>query len=229
MSHTAKNIVPNLSIDCVVFGFEDHRLEILLIQRRLAPEKAMWALPGGFILNSESLYEAAVRILEETSNVKNIYLEQVGAFGEVDRYPDRRVITISYFALIDPEKHSLKPGIDTTDVSWIPVEAKPELPFDHDKIFDEALIQLRQSVRMKPIGFELLPNKFTLTQLQNLYECILGETLDKRNFRKKILSTDLLIPLEEYQKGVSHRAARLYRFDVRKYKKLKRNGYIFEI
>lgn len=229
MSHTAKNIVPNLSIDCVVFGFENHRLEILLIKRKLDPEKATWALPGGFIVNTESLDEAAVRILKETSNIKNIYLEQVHAFGDVNRYPGRRVITISYFALIDPEKHSLKPGIDTTDVKWFKVEEKPELPFDHEDIYNKALKQLRQSLKIKPIGFELLPNKFTLTQLQNLYESILGETLDKRNFRKKILSTDLLIPLEEYQQGVSHRAARLYRFDVRKYNKLKRNGYIFEI
>jgi len=229
MSHTAKNIVQNLSIDCVVFGFESSRLEILLIKRKFDPEKEMWALPGGFILDTESLDEAAVRILEETSNVKNIYLEQVHAFGDVNRYPSRRVITISYFALIDPEKHSLKPGTDTTDVKWISINEKPELPFDHDLIYTKALNQLKQRVRIRPIGFELLPNKFTLSQLQSLYECILGEELDKRNFRKKILGTELLIPLEEHQKGVSHRAARLYRFDVKKYNKLKKNGYIFEI
>ena len=229
MSHTSKQIVKNLSIDCVVFGFENNRLELLLIKRKRNPEKGSWALPGGFVLDTETLDEAAVRILEETSNVKNIYLEQVHAFIGINRFPSRRVITISYFALINPEKHFIKPGTDTTDVKWHNIEDDINFPFDHSEIFNKALNQLRQRVRYKPIGFELLPQKFTLTQLQNLYECILGESLDKRNFRKKILGFKMLLPLDTFQKGVSHRAARLYRFDSKAYQKLKKNGFIFQL
>ncbi len=229
MSHTAKNLISNLSVDCVVFGFRNNRLEVLLIKRKRNPIKERWALPGGFILADETLDDAAIRILEETSNVKNIYLEQVHTFGAVNRFPARRVVTVAYFALIDPEKHSLKPGIDTTDAQWFNVTETKGMPFDHDDILNKALIQLRQSVRFKPIGFELLPIKFTLTHLQTLYESIIGMHLDKRNFRKKILKTGLLIPLEEFQKGVSHRAAQLYKFDLHKYKKLVKNDYSFQI
>lgn len=229
MSHQTENIIQNLSIDCVVFGFENSRLEVLLIKRKLEPEKDKWALPGGFILKNESLDDAAVRILEETSSVKNIYLEQIHTFGDVNRYPLRRVITIGYYALIDPDKHSLKPGIDTTDVKWFPVNNLPEVPFDHNEIIEAALEKLRKQVRTEPVGFELLPKKFTLTQLQILYESILGTQLDKRNFRKKILGLKILIALDEYQKSVAHRAARLYKFDTRRYKKLSKKGYNFEI
>ena len=140
------------------------------------------------MLKTEALDEAAVRILEETSNVKNIYLEQVHTFSAISRFPLRRVISVAYFALINPEKHFLKPGIDTTDVNWYDINEEINFPFDHAEIFAKALNQLRQRVKSKPIGFELLPEKFSLTQLQNLYECILGEPLDKRNFRKRILA-----------------------------------------
>lgn len=229
MSHASNLIIKNISIDCVVFGFENNNLEVLLIKRKRNPEKGSWALPGGFVLKSETLDEAAVRILEETSNVKNIYLEQVHTFSEIDRFPTRRVITVNYFALINPEKHFLKPGVDTTDVLWKKVNEKEKLPFDHDRILMKSLNQLKQRIRYKPIGFELLPKKFSLTQLQSLYECILNEKLDKRNFRKKILSLNMLIPLEEHQKGVSHRAARLYRFDSKAYKMLKKKGFDFQL
>lgn len=229
MSHASNLIIKNISIDCVVIGFENNNLEVLLIKRKRNPEKGSWALPGGFVLKSETLDEAAVRILEETSNVKNIYLEQVHTFSEIDRFPTRRVITVNYFALINPEKHFLKPGVDTTDVLWKKVNEKEKLPFDHDRILMKSLNQLKQRIRYKPIGFELLPKKFSLTQLQSLYECILNEKLDKRNFRKKILSLNMLIPLEEHQKGVSHRAARLYRFDSKAYKMLKKKGFDFQL
>lgn len=229
MSHTAKNMIKNISIDCVVFGFENETLNVLLIKRKRSPEKDSWALPGGFILRDETLDVAAIRILEETSNVKNIYLEQVHTFSAVDRFPNRRVVTTSYFALIDPDKHSIKPGIDTTDVKWFDINKLPYLPFDHATIFEFALNSLRKSVRYKPIGFELLPKKFTLTQLQILYESILDVKLDKRNFRKKILGTKLLIQLDEYQEGVAHRAPRLFRFDSKNYDKLKKMGINFEL
>lgn len=229
MSHDTKQIIKNLSVDCVVFGFEKNNFEVLLIKRKRKPEKSSWALPGGFILHSETLDQAAVRILEATSNVKNIYLEQVNTFSELDRFPTRRVITTSYFALINPEKHSLKPGIDTTDVKWHKITDDIELPFDHQEIINKALTQLRQRVRYKPIGFQLLPKKFSLSQLQTLYECILDEQLDKRNFRKKILGLNMLIPLDEYQKGVSHRAARLYKFDSKAYTNLRNKGFSFQL
>lgn len=229
MSHVDNEIIKNLSVDCVVFGFSNFKLEILLIKRKRNPEKGRWALPGGFILPTETLDEAAVRILEATSNVKNIYLEQVHTFGELNRFPERRVITIAYFALIDPDKHFIKPGIDTSDAKWFDVEEEFNLPFDHNKIFNTALQSLRQKIRVKPVGFELLPNKFTLTQLQTLYESILGKVLDKRNFRKKILGLKLLTPLEEFQQGVAHRAPRLYSYDVEVYNKLKEKGFIFEV
>ena len=229
MSHTSKQIIKNLSIDCVVFGFENNNLEVLLIKRKRNPEKGNWTLPGGFILKTETLDEAAVRILEETSNVKNIYLEQVHTFSEIERFPSRRVVTVAYFALVNPEKHYLKPGTDTTDVKWHKINNEINFPFDHQNIFDKALHQLRQRVRYKPIGFELLPKKFSLTQLQNLYECILGENLDKRNFRKKILGLNMLIPLNDFQQGVAHRAARLYKFDSKTYKILKRKGFSFQL
>jgi len=229
LSHTSKQIINNLSVDCVVFGFENNKLEVLLIKRKGNPKKGNWALPGGFVLKTETLDEAAVRILDETSNVKNIYLEQIHAFSKIDRFPLRRVISVAYFALIDPEKHSLKPGIDTTDVQWFPVNEKIDFPFDHYEIFERALKQLRQRVKIKPIGFELLPKKFSLTQLQSLYECILGETLDKRNFRKKILGLKMLIPLNDYQKGVAHRAARLYKFDFEAYQNLRNKGFNFQL
>jgi len=229
LSHTSKQIIKNLSIDCVVFGFENNNLEVLLIKRKRKPEKGSWALPGGFVLGTETLDEAAVRILEETSNVKNIYLEQVHTFSEIDRFPTRRVITVSYFALINPEKHFLKPGTDTTDAKWYNIHKDIDFPFDHADIFNKALNQLRQRVRYKPIGFELLPKKFSLTQLQNLYECILGESLDKRNFRKKILGLNMLIQLNDFQKDVSHRAARLYKFDSKAYQILKKKGFNFQL
>jgi 8-oxo-dGTP diphosphatase len=229
MSHTSKDIVKNISIDCVVFGFENSKLNMLLVKRKRNPEKGEWALPGGFILKSETLDSAAIRVLEETSNVRNIYLEQVQTFSEVDRFPERRVVTTSYFALINPDKHSIKPGVDTTDVKWFPIADIPHMPFDHAKIFSYALSSLQKRVRYKPIGFELLPRKFTLTQLQSLYETILNVSLDKRNFRKKILGTKLLVQLDEFQKGVAHRAPRLFQFDNKNYKRLKKDGINFQL
>jgi 8-oxo-dGTP diphosphatase len=229
MSHSSKDIVKNLSINCVVFGSEDSKLKVLLIKRKNFPNKGDWALPGGFVLKNEDLDKAAVRILAETSNVKDIYLEQVHTFGDVDRFPSRRVISITYFALINPERFCLSPGIDTTDVKWFPVHEILNMPFDHDKIYKFALQRLKKSIRYKPIGFELLPKKFTLTQLQSLYESILDHKLDKRNFRKKLLAMNLLHKLDEKQKGVPHRAAKLFRFELKNYERLRKNGFNFEL
>lgn len=229
MSHQLEKVVENISIDCVIFGFEKGNLEVLLIKRAIEPEKGKWALPGGFILKNEEMDEAGMRILKETSAIENIYMEQLSVFGNVDRYPDRRVFTIGYYALVSPEKYSLHPGIDTTEVSWFKMSELPDLAFDHGKIIAAALKRLRSRVRTKPIGFELLPKKFTLPKLQNLYESILGVILDKRNFRKKLLKMNLLIKLDEKEKGNIKRAANLYRFDKKTYNKLAEKGFSFEL
>ncbi len=229
MSHQLGKVVENISIDCVIFGFDNGNLEVLLIQRAISPEKDKWALPGGFILKSEEIENAAARILKETSAIENIYMEQLSVFGNVNRYPDRRVFTIGYFALVSPEKYNLLPGTDTSEVRWFKMSSLPELAFDHKSIIETALKKLRSRVRIRPIGFELLPKKFSLPKLQTLYESILGVNLDKRNFRKKLLKMDLLIKLNEKEKGNIKRAAMLYRFDKKNYNKLVEKGFIFEL
>jgi 8-oxo-dGTP diphosphatase len=229
MSHILKDVIKNLSIDCVIFGFENQCLEVLLIKRAIYPYKGRWALPGGFIKKEEHIEEAAQRILEVTTGVKNIYLEEVGVFDKTNRYPHRRVFTIGHFALISPEHYLLKPGIDTSAAQWFKLNELPNLPFDHSEIIDTALGKLRTRVRYRPIGFELLPEKFTLPRLQKLYEVILGKKLDKRNFRKKLMKTNLLKKLKEKEKENKRRAAYLYMFDKHSYNKLKSDGFIFEL
>lgn len=229
MQHTAKNILKSVSIDCVIFGYHDKELSVLLIERKETPNKGEWALPGGFILTDEDMDGAAKRILNDLTGVSNIYMDQLKAFGDVDRYPLRRVITIVYSALVNQDQFKVTPSNLVQNASWFNVKNLPKLPFDHDEIFAAAFKKLQTKVRYEPIGFELLPNKFTLTQLQTLYEMILGVELDKRNFRKKLLAMNLLVKLDEKQTGVSHRAAHLYRFDKRIYNKLKTKGFNFEL
>ncbi|MDR3626676.1 MAG: NUDIX domain-containing protein [Ignavibacteriaceae bacterium] len=229
MSHILKEVIKNISIDCAVFGFEQSVFEILLIKRARNPNKGSWALPGGFIKKEELVEDAAKRILEVTTGVSDIYLEEVAVFDEVNRFPLWRVFTIGHFALISPEHYKLTTGIDSTEVKWFRLDELPDLPFDHKHIIDVALSKLRSRVRYKPIGFELLPEKFTLPQLQALYEVILGKKLDKRNFRKKIMKMNLLKQLKEKDKNNVRRAAYLYKFDKYNYNKLKDNGFIFEL
>ncbi len=229
MSHKLKEVIKNISIDCVIFGFENSTLEVLLVKRAIQPEKGMWALPGGFIKKDELVEDAAQRILEVTTGVKNIYLEQTAVFDGVERYPLWRVFTIAHFALISPENYALSPGIDTSEVSWFKLHDLPELPFDHAQIIQTALKKLQSRVRIKPIGFELLPEKFTLPQLQKLYEEILGKKIDKRNFRKKLLKMNLLKRLQEKDKSNVRRAAYLYKFEKSTYNRLKEKGFTFEL
>ncbi len=229
MSHVLKEVLKNISIDCAVFGFENSSLEVLLIKRARNPFKNSWALPGGFIKKKELVEKAAERILQDSTGIKNLYMEEVSVFDSIYRFPNRRVITIAYFALISPEKYKLTTGVDTTDVKWIKLNEIPELPFDHNQIINVALSKLRTRVRYRPIGFELLPNKFTLPRLQMLYEVILDKKLDKRNFRKKIMKMHLLKSLKEKDKNNLKRAAALYQFDKQTYNKLKKDGFNFEI
>ncbi len=227
MAHT--DYVSSLSIDCIVFGFDEGELKILLIKRAFEPLKDMWALPGGFVGNEEDLEEAAKSILNELTGLSNIYLKQLFTFGDVKRYPLGRVISVAYHALIKVGDYNLKAAENAKEAVWHPISDIPSLVFDHDKMVETALSRLKNDVKYNPIGFELLPKKFTLTELQNLYEVILNKTLDKRNFRKKILGMDLLVKLEEFQRGAPHRAARLFKFDTQKYNELKSKGFMFEL
>ena len=218
-----------LTVDCVVFGFDEGDLKILLIQRDLEPFAGAWALPGGFVRMDESLEEAARRELEEETGVVKVFLEQLYTFAEPDRDPRERVVTVAYYALVKLSSHRVKAATDARNAAWFAVCDLPRLAFDHEAIIETALQRLKGKVRYEPIGFEMLPPIFTLTQLQHLYEAILEVSLDKRNFRKKILSMDLLFETEQIEQDVAHRAARLYRFDESKYKQLKKKGFNFEL
>lgn len=229
MSHILKEVIKNVSIDCVIFGFEKSSLEVLLIKRARKPFSGQWALPGGFIKKGELIEDAAKRILKNSTGIEKLYLEEIGVFDEVDRYPFWRVFTFAHFALIRPEQYKLSAGNDSVDVKWVKIEDLPDLPFDHQHIIATALRKLRSRIKHRPVGFELLPAKFTLPQLQALYETILGKKLDKRNFRKKIIKTDLLKKLPEKTKNNTKRAAYLYKFDVKNYNKQKNSGYMLEL
>lgn len=218
-----------LSIDCLIFGFKNGSLNLLLVQHGEGISKGRWALPGGWIQYSESIDDSATRILRDLTGVTNIFLEQVKAFGHVSRYPTKRVITIVYYALVKPENYTLHPGFTAADAQWFKVDEIPDLPYDHDQIVSEGLAFLKEKARREPIGFNLIPKKFTLLELQALYEAILGRKLDKPNFRRKILKMNFLERCKEKQTDVSHRAANLYRFDKRKYGRLKEKGFVFEL
>lgn len=220
---------PALTVDCVLFGLDTDDLKILLIRRNLPPFQGQWALPGGFVRVDETLEDAALRELQEETGVGHVFLEQLYTFGTLDRDPRERVVTVAYYALINLQDHRLQAGTDASAAQWFAVDTLPRLAFDHGHIFATALGRLQAKLRYEPIGFELLPKKFTLTQLQRLYEKVLGQPLDKRNFRKKILKMDLLISLSEKQQNVPHRAAQLYQFDEQKYHVLRQRGFNFEV
>jgi len=224
----SSEVIEDLSIDCIIFGFQESKLKVLLVKHAEGIIKDRWALPGGFVTYNENIDTSAYRLLNDLTGVKELYLEQLQAFGSVDRYPTKRVITIAYYALTRAENYELHPGFTASDAQWFTVKEIIKLPYDHNQILNFALQRLKQKVKYEPIGFNLLPEKFTLLQLQDLYEAILETTLDKPNFRRKIMKMELLISCNEKQKGVSHRAANLYRFDKQVYDKLKNEGFIFE-
>lgn len=218
-----------LTVDCVVFGFDGGDLKVLLIQRALEPFKGRWALPGGFVRVSETLEDAARRELEEETGLKNVFLEQLYSFGKIERDPRERVVSVAYYALVKLSDHKARAATDAVNAKWFPVSKVPRLAFDHADILAVARNRLTGKVRYQPIGFELLPSRFTLSQLQSLYEAVLETRLDKRNFRKKVLSFGLLVPLKETQMTGRHRPAQLFRFDAEKYEKLKQRGFNFEL
>jgi 8-oxo-dGTP diphosphatase len=229
MQHTYEYPRAALTVDCVVFGFDEGELKVLLIRRGLAPFKGKWALPGGFVRVEETIDEAARRELEEETGLTDVFLEQLYTFGAVDRDPRERVVSVAHFALVKLAEHPAMGATDASDAAWFPVAKPPALAFDHAEILQTALRRLEGKVRYEPIGFELLPEKFTLSQLQHLYEAVLQAELDKRNFRKKILGMGLLVPLKEQARAGAHRPAQLFRFDARKYAALKKRGFNFEL
>ncbi len=229
MPHTYEYPRGALTVDCVVFGLDDEELKVMLIQRGLAPFEGKWALPGGFVHVDETLEEAARRELEEETGLHKVFLEQLYTFGAVDRDPRERVVSVAYYALVKLSDHKVQAATDARDAAWFGVHDVPSLAFDHADILQMALERLRGKLRYQPVGFELLPKKFTLSQLQHLYELVLERVLDKRNFRKRVLAMDLLIETDEVEQDVSHRAARLFRFDERKYQRLAKAGFNFEL
>ncbi|MEJ2053226.1 MAG: NUDIX domain-containing protein [Calditrichaceae bacterium] len=230
MPNWLKDRIKNVSTDCVIFGFEDSSIGVLAYKRAQNPSKGAWALPGGFLIKGELIEEAARRILKDTTGVANIYLEEVGVFDQIDRFPSWRVFTIGYFALVSPKRYKLiSSGTYTLEAKWFKIDELPPLAWDHQNIVDKALEKLRARVLTKPIGFELLPEKFTLPQLQTLYEVILDKSFDKRNFRKKILNMDILTKLDEKDRRGKKRPADLYKFNKQNYHKLVEQGMIFGI
>jgi len=231
MPTTYEHPRPSLTIDCVVFGLdvEEKDLKVMLIQRDIPPFQGQWALPGGFVRINESLEDTALRELREETGIEKVFLEQLYTLGELNRDPRERVVTVAYYALVNLNEHRIRATTDARKAAWFSVTDLPKLAFDHNRIADTALRRLQGKLRYEPIGFELLPRTFTLSQLQTLYEIVLERTLDRRNFRKKILSMGLLADTGEVEEDVAHRAARLYQFDERKYRQLRKRGFNFEV
>lgn len=218
-----------LAVDAVVFGYTDQQLQLLLIQRKNPPFKDMWALPGGFVLDDESLETAVERELKEETGVSINYLEQLYSFGAPDRDPRFRTVSVSYYGLVKPSGFTLQADTDAGDAQWFDVKKLPPLAFDHKKIIQYALQRLRNKLRYEPVGFELLDTKFLFSDLEKLYTTILGQDIDRRNFRKKIMSLELLTDLEEQVSQGKGRPATRYKFDKKRYNELKKQGIFLEL
>ncbi|PHR97951.1 MAG: NUDIX hydrolase [Leeuwenhoekiella sp.] len=218
-----------VSVDAVVFGYEAGKLSILLIQRKYEPFKDQWALPGGFVLENESLENAVARELAEETGVSINYLEQLYTFGEPGRDPRGHVLSVSYFGLIRPDAFSLTASTDASNVQWFAMESLPELAFDHKTIIELAFLRLQAKITYEPLGFELLDTKFPFSDLEQLYTTILGRTIDRRNFRKKFMALNILDELKEKVSRGSGRPASLFKFNEERYKALKAKGIVFEI
>jgi hypothetical protein len=218
------------AVDCIIFGFDiaEKELKLLLIKRSFEPALGEWSLAGGFVQEDESLDDAACRVLCTLTGLSELYMEQLYTYGEIGRDPGARVICTAYFALIGI--HELDPEIrQSNGAHWCSLSEIPDLIFDHRRMVDRALKELVEKVKVYPVGFELLPEKFTLVQLQNLYEAIYQRQVDKRNFRKKILSMNLLEKQEDKERETSKKGAWYYRFNEDKYKELTRNGFFFNL
>ncbi|WP_179004533.1 NUDIX hydrolase [Winogradskyella forsetii] len=217
-----------LAVDCIIFGFDDEDLKVLLIQRDFEPEKGKWSLMGGFLKKNETLDDAAARILFRLTGMHDIYLEQLYAFSAVDRDPVERTISTSYYAIINIEKHN-EELIENYNAKWFSLSQIPQLIFDHNEMLEKAVRRLRRRTSINPIGFELLPEKFTMRQLQKLYETILDKELDKRNFINKIKSMDIVVKLNEKDMTSSTKGSYLYKFDQNKYDAKQVNDFYLKL
>ncbi|WP_343632128.1 NUDIX domain-containing protein [Fluviicola sp.] len=220
---------PALATDCAIFGFDGGELKLLLLKREKEPFENKWALPGGFVYMHETAEVSAKRILMEKAGIKDVFIEQLYTFSRIDRDPRERIVSVSHYALVDKSQFELIAGRDTIQAEWHPISQLPELGFDHAEIVAMAIERLKGKVRYQPVGFELLDAKFTLTQLQLLYEAILQTPIDKRNFRKKITAMGLLKQLDEKEQNVPRKAAFYYSFDKKKYEELMKKGFHFEL
>jgi 8-oxo-dGTP diphosphatase len=220
----------DFSVDCVIFGFDEGELKVLLIERNEEPFKKWKALPGNLVRDDENIDEAAERVLYELSGLSDVYMEQFHTFGRTDRHPQGRVITVAYYAIIQRSSKGLHPVTNyASEAFWWPANEMPILGFDHSEIVAKAIRELRHKIQHEPIGFELLPKEFTFSQLHHLYEVILERPIDKRNFRKKIMSFGIVTDLRKKKKGVPHRAPWLYAWNSDKYEELRNKGFVFEL
>ena len=215
-----------IAVDIVIFTIQSGELRVLLVKRGIPPYMDQFAIPGGFVLEDESLDQAALRELKEETGVADVYLEQLYSFGDPGRDPRGRVISVAYFALIAADHSALAAGSDAAEARWWPVGELPPLAFDHRKILDYSLERLRNKLEYTTVGFQLLPKRFSLTDLQEVYEAILGKKLDKRNFRRKLALLKVLRPTREYRHG-GRRPARLYEFVAANFERLKDKGILF--
>ena len=220
---------PSVTTDCVIFGFDGDGLKVLLIERANEPYSGHWAFPGGFLDMDESAEDCAKRELFEETGLNNVFIEQLYTFTQPNRDPRGRVITIVYYALIKQADYVITAGDDAKQAKWFSLNDIPQLAFDHEEILQTAMIRIKGKIRYQPIGFELLDEKFTIPELQHLYEAILNVKLDRRNFYRKIMATKLLIPLNEKKANVSHRAPQYFCFNKTKYEELSKHGFNFEI
>ena len=217
---------PAVTTDCVIFGFDGSELQVLLIERGIEPFKGKWAFPGGFLNMDETAGEGALRELKEETGLENAYIEQFNTYSDPGRDPRERVITIAHYALVRIQE--VKGGDDAAKAQWFPIDKVPQLAFDHDKILRDAMRKLRERIHFEPIGFELLPEKFTMRDLQILYESILGVKFDRRNFAKKMMHYELLNQLDETVRPTAKRDALLYSFNKENYELFKKKGFQLE-
>ncbi|MCO6174655.1 NUDIX hydrolase [Flavobacterium sp. NRK F10] len=219
-----------LAVDAIIFGYRDTELYVLLIQQKFGSQNSYWAVPGGLVKEDESLIDAVKRELREETNVRVNYLEQLYTFGDdITRDPRNRVVSVAYFGLVDPAKLVLKADTDADHVAWVKIKDIPNLAFDHNEMIIKAIQRLKDKLTYKPIGFDLLPEKFLFSELENLYATILEKEIDRRNFRKKMLSFGIIEETEEFANKKSGRPAKLYKFKSAEYQKLEKEGFHFEI
>lgn len=217
---------PSVTTDCVIFGFDGQKLQVLLIERGIEPYKGRWAFPGGFLNPDETAEQGALRELQEETGLTGAYIEQFHTYTDPNRDPRERVITIAYYALVHIQE--VKGGDDAAKAQWFALDEVPQLAFDHDRILRDAMRQIRERIHFEPIGFELLPEKFTMKELQSLYEAILDIKFDRRNFAKKMLHFELLTDLDETANPSAKREAKLFSFNKQNYNELKKKGFQLE-